>query len=267
MARQVTIITPENIALTLEEAGLATRFGALLVDMLIQLATTLVGLIVFGIVVASLGRGGLDAAGNLIAAIAIIAGFLIWFGYFIFFEAIWNGQTPGKRVFGLRVVRDGGYPVDFFGAATRNLIRIADFLPVGYVAGGLTVFFHPQYKRLGDLVAGTLVIKERIVDPRTAFRTGPVGPAAVSRLPETVRSPFETLTADELSLLRRFALRRWEMTPDDAERVAYRIIVPLIARLNLTFVPGAAPRYADLASALVEAADRREAELEAAARA
>ena len=77
------------------------------------------------------------------------------------FETIWNGQTPGKRAFGLRVVRDGGYPITFYASAIRNLIRIADFLPFGFAAGALTIFLQSEYKRLGDLVAGTIVIKER----------------------------------------------------------------------------------------------------------
>ena len=267
MARQTEVITPENIPLTLELAGIGTRFGALLVDMLIQTIATVIGLIVFGIAAGfseAVGGGGPVWIALMIAAI-----FLIWFGYFILFEAIWNGQTPGKRLFGLRVVRDGGYPVNFFAVATRNLIRIADFLPVSYAAGAITVFLNPEYKRLGDLVAGTLVIKERTVNPLLAFQSiapsGTVAPVA-SRLPESVVNPYDALTHEELLLLRRYALRRWEMTSDDSERLAYRLIVPLVPRLNLTFLPGVPPRYADLASVLVQAADARESELTAQAR-
>lgn len=263
MARQVTVVTPENIALTLEEAGIATRFGAFLIDIVLQLALTLACCIITGILVAIFEK---TLVGNILGALIIAEIFLVWFGYFLFFEAVWNGQTPGKRVFGLRVMRDGGYPIDLFTSSTRNLIRIADFLPMGYLLGAVVVLVHPQYKRLGDIVAGTVVIKERMVDPRAAFRTGPSNPTAIGGLPPTVNSPFETLTSGELLLLRRFVLRRWEMTPDDAERLAYRLIVPLIPRLNLTFVAGAAPRYADLASTLVANADRREAELDAASR-
>jgi uncharacterized RDD family membrane protein YckC len=271
LPREVTVVTPENIPLSLELAGLGSRFGALLLDLLIQLGTMLALLIVTGLVAAFSESFWSSPTGRVfvpwLTALAILGTFLILFGYFVLFETIWNGQTPGKRAFGLRVVREGGYPINFFASATRNLIRIADFLPVAYAAGALSVFFHRQYKRLGDLAAGTLVVKER---PTFMLAAGPVRapssavagqtPAPIGMLPPTVRHPSEVLSRAEIDLLRRFARRRWEMHPDDAERLAYRLAVPLIPRLNLTFVPNAPPRYADLISVLVAAADAREDE-------
>ncbi len=260
MPREVTVITPENIPLTLELAGLGSRFGALLLDITIQ---TLVTLTLFFVGAMAAAAASLSGLSGWLTALGVIAVFLIWFGYFILFETIWNGQTPGKKAFGLRVVRDGGYPINVFSAAARNLIRIADFVPVAYGVGALAVFFHPQYKRLGDLAAGTLVVKERAAG---SLGAGSYVPRATTQnavsgmLPPTVRHPSDVLSADELALLRRFALRRWEMTPDDSERLAYRLVVPLVERLNLTFVPGAPPRYADLVSVLVAAADAREEE-------
>jgi hypothetical protein len=192
-------------------------------------------------------------------AILIIAAFLVFFGYSILFETLWNGQTPGKRTFNLRVIRDGGYAITFYAAATRNLVRIADFLPLAYTAGALSVFFHPHYKRFGDLVAGTVVVKERELG--NVWQVGlraPKGAAGQTpRLPDTVNDPVKVLTTDEIAVLRRFALRRWEMTADDAERVGYRLIVPLVGRLNLTFIPGVAPRYADLVTVLVADIDSK----------
>lgn len=267
MPRQMTVVTPENIPITLELAGLGARFGALLIDLLVQALTAMILFTVAGILVAVLGTSSaLAGAAAFVWALVTIAGFLILFGYFILFEAIWNGQTPGKRMFGLRVVRDGGYPINIFAVATRNLIRIADFLPVSYGVGALSVFFHPQYKRLGDLAAGTVVVKERESRSLGAVEQDgaqSVGIASSATLPETMRHPADVLTPDEIALLRRFARRRWEMTSDDSERFAYRLIVPMITRLNLVFVPGVAPRYADLASVLVAAVDAREAAREA----
>jgi hypothetical protein len=141
--------------------------------------------------------------------------------------------------------------------ATRNLVRIADFIPL-YGIGGLAVFFHPQYKRLGDLAAGTLVIKERGGVGSLGSSPAATAAAGTVSLPPGVHNPLDVLTADEMALLRRFAVRRWEMNPDDSERLAYRLTVPLVPRLNLRFVPGAVPRYADLVSVLVAAADARE---------
>lgn len=257
MSREITVITPENIPLTLELAGLGSRFGALLIDLLIQgfviLVLTLV--VFFAAAAASLSLDG--ALSGWVIALGILGLFAVLFGYFILFETIWNGQTPGKKTFGLRVVRDGGYPVNLFSAAARNLVRIADFLPVAYGVGGLAVFFHPQYKRLGDLVAGTLVVKER---PAVAFASleTPKTVAPAPELPPGARHPADVLSEDERDLLRRFAVRRWQMNPDDAERFAYRLLAPLVGRLNLSFTPGVAPRYADLVSRLVAVADARE---------
>lgn len=266
MARTIEVLTPENIPLTMEPAGIGTRFGAVLMDMMIQLGI-FVGLAIIG-GIASIWLRWLGTS-SVLEIILIVGGFLLLFGYFILFETLWNGQTPGKKFFGLRVVRDGGRPVDFFSVATRNLVRLADFLPVSYAFGAGAIFFHPQYKRLGDMAAGTVVIRER--EAKTlgyAWASKKKEDAAkaasaqfkMARLPDTVTPPADVLTPEEQALLRRFAIRRWEMTPDDAERMGYRIIVPLVARLNLTFVAGAPPHYADLVSTIVADLDRTQEE-------
>ncbi|MBC8138101.1 MAG: RDD family protein [Fibrella sp.] len=266
MARTIEVLTPENIPLTMEPAGIGTRFGAVLLDMLIQLGIFVGLAIVGGIAALILQWNGISSVLNIIL---IVGGFLLLFGYFILFETLWNGQTPGKKFFGLRVVRDGGRPVDFFSVATRNLVRLADFLPVSYAFGAGAIFFHPQYKRLGDMAAGTVVVRER--EAKTlGFAWGKKKEDAAqvqsaqfktARLPDTVIPPDGVLTPEEQALLRRFAIRRWEMTPDDAERMGYRIIVPLVARLNLTFVAGAPPHYADLVSTIVADLDRAQEEI------
>ena len=270
MPREVTVVTPENIPLRLELAGLGSRFGALVVDIALQLATLIVVVIVAAIVAVFTESFWGSAAGRALSgwvrAGGILMTFAILFGYFILFETVWNGQTPGKKMFRLRVVRDGGYPLTFLASATRNLVRLADFVPMAFAAGALSVFFHPQYKRLGDLAAGTVVVKERPVFsllPAGATAPGAVaGPqgddAAATLARAGIRHPSDELTRGEQDLLRRFARRRWEMAPDDAERLAYRLAVPLVPRLNLMFVAGAPPRYADLVSVLVAALDARD---------
>ena len=260
MSRKVTVITPENVPLTFELAGLGTRFGAYLIDLMIQIIIFGIIFTVFGIFAAAAPLVYSGMGGSLSLAIFLIVSFVVWFGYFLFFEAVWNGQTPGKRALKIRVVRDGGYPATFFNLATRNLLRIVDSLPGLYGIGGLATFFHSQYKRLGDLAAGTVVIKERGTRFGPYFIKNEVPQEAQfsGDLPEGVRNPYDALTAEELELLRRFAVRRWQMDADDSERLGYRLIAPLVARLNITFLPGAPPRYADLASALVAAADKRE---------
>lgn len=103
----------------------------------------------------------LNTLSGLYATLLVGFVFLIFFGYFIFFELIWDGQTPGKRLFGLKVRRNGGRPVDFLASMVRNLVRIVDLMPAFYLLGFFFCFCHPQGKRLGDLAAGTVVIKER----------------------------------------------------------------------------------------------------------
>lgn len=285
MSREVTIVTPENIPLTLELAGLGARFAALGIDLVLQAALLLMGLTLLSYLSAVTRLLGTD---YLVSAVAIVYSFLVFTGYYMLLETLWSGQTVGKRALGLRVVRDGGYPITFFSAATRNLIRIADFIPLNYGVGATVVFLNPQYKRLGDLIAGTVVIKEREARFLRAFAVSRSRKAAVGgdsiadegegllltarrpkysgpRLPDTAREPLDVLTEEEIALLRRFAGRRWEMTPDDAERLAYRLAVPLIERLNILFVPHVPPRYADLITVIVGTADLTAAEREEAA--
>jgi uncharacterized RDD family membrane protein YckC len=240
----------------MELAGLGTRFGALFLDLLALIFLLLVGSLLIAFLVPD---------DSFKTAFMLIYGFVVWFGYFILFESLWNGQTPGKRAFHLRVIRDGGYPVNFFAVAARNLIRLADFMPLLYVAGSFSVFLSPRYQRLGDMVAGTLVIKEEAVPVLAMVLENAAKVPPGAQVPLGVRNPYDALSPEELELLRRFMVRRWTMTTDDAERLAYRIVVPLIPRLGITFVPGAAPRYADLATLLVAAADAREYEVENAA--
>ncbi|HVK06377.1 MAG TPA: RDD family protein [Armatimonadaceae bacterium] len=263
MARQLTIITPENIPVTIELAGIGTRFGALMIDILVMFGVYLAGVFIGGLVAALTSWSG---ASGVVAPLMIVGAFVVLFGYSIFFETFWNGQTPGKKFFGLRVMRDGGFPVDFYSVATRNLMRLADFLPISYAAGALSVFFHPEYKRLGDMVGGTVVVREREVGSVGLFPVmrakSAAGAGEAPRLPEGVVDPIEVLTRDEIEVLRRFSLRRWEMTPDDAERLAYRLIVPMVGRLNIRFIPGVAPRYADLVTVLVSDIDARLSEVE-----
>lgn len=283
MARDITIITPENIPITVELAGLGARFAAFGIDLLLQVALIIVGGVVLSIV-ASTGRA--SGAGEITDALSIVYSFAVFIGYFLLFESIWNGQTVGKRALGLRVIRDGGYPITFFAAATRNLIRIADLMPFNYAVGAISIFANPEHKRLGDLVAGTIVIKERQAHALRSFRlaaplvaAGPGVSAAADpdplpgaprrprytgpRLPETARDPLAELSSDEIDLLRRFVSRRPDMLSDDAERLAYRLAAPLVPRLNITFIPNVPPRYADLVCVIVGTADWIAAEREA----
>src|SRR5690606_14075457 len=103
----------------------------------------------------------LSWVGGLLIALYALLNFLIFWGYYVLFEYLWNGQTPGKRLVKIRVARTDGNPAGFVEVVIRNLVRVVDFLPTGYGLGLLVMFFSPQARRLGDFAAGTLVVKER----------------------------------------------------------------------------------------------------------
>ena len=154
--QHLSVETPEHVVLDFEIAGIGSRALAALIDMAILLGILAAG----GMLLAILARLGLRL-GPWAAAILLLAAFGLWYGYFTFFEGLRGGQTPGKRAAGIRVVRDTGHAVTLAAAATRNLLRIADFLPPPYVLGVILVALHPRAKRLGDMVAGTVVVRDR----------------------------------------------------------------------------------------------------------
>ncbi len=138
--------TPEGIALALRPAGVFARAGAFAVDLLIRGAV----LMVAGMALAPLGRFG--------GGLALILWFALEWLYPVLFELLPGGATPGKRAFGLRVTMDSGLPITPAASVLRNLLRTADFLPFGYGLGLACVLMRSDFKRLGDLAAGTLVV-------------------------------------------------------------------------------------------------------------
>lgn len=145
--------TPERVSFGYKVAGLATRGIAQLLDLLILFG------VLMGLYFAALAAGaaGADTVAYLLA---VIGSFVIVFGYFWACEAFWSGQTVGKRVFRLRAVGDRGEPMTFVQAGIRNVVRIIDFLPYGYGVGLVALFVNGRGKRLGDLAAGTIVVKD-----------------------------------------------------------------------------------------------------------
>jgi uncharacterized RDD family membrane protein YckC len=155
------VLTAENLELTYEVAGIGHRFAAALLDHLI-LVFLLVALWV-GASWVMQGLLNINTALNLwIFALIVFLNFLIYNGYFFFFEMLWNGQSPGKRQMGIRVIKEGGYRLDLTSSILRNIIRPIDTLPFFYALGGLLVALTPLHRRLGDIAAGTLVV----LDPR-----------------------------------------------------------------------------------------------------
>jgi uncharacterized RDD family membrane protein YckC len=149
------VVTPENLELTFELAGLTTRFLAWLIDTLFMIAFIVAASIVLAVV-------GF-ASQYLFATLMILVVFVVQQGYFIFFELKTGGTTPGKRIMKIRVIQDAGIKIGFYHSFLRNILRIMDSTPfmVLHVIGAAVAFFHPLNRRLGDAVAGTVVVRER----------------------------------------------------------------------------------------------------------
>lgn len=151
------ILTPENVYVEYELAGLGSRTVAGIIDSLIQLALTAVVAVVM--LIAGINFEELDWLGSTVISLGIAIIFVIWFGYYIFFEMLMNGQTPGKKAAKLRVVKETGEPITFFDSFLRNILRVADMLPSFYLVGAIFLVFTKHYKRIGDFAANTIVVK------------------------------------------------------------------------------------------------------------
>jgi len=161
MSDEIVITTPENVKVTYEIAGLGSRCIAVLIDSMFIALISFILLILF-IALQAL----FPIPGSWGLAVFVLSNFIIAEGYFIFFEIKWKGLTPGKRSVGIRVLRDGGFGIDSQTVIIRNLMRIVDFLPACYGIGLITIFIHPQSKRLGDIAAGSIVVRERPEEQR-----------------------------------------------------------------------------------------------------
>jgi uncharacterized RDD family membrane protein YckC len=188
----VTIATPEGVDLELTLAGAGSRFVSALVDLGIQTLLALATVVAVG------GIGGFGQA-----AVALVTS-LVVLGYDIFFEVLASGRTPGKRLNGMRVVRSGGEPVGFLTSAIRNVLRVVDFLPFAYVIGATTILVTRKNQRLGDVAAGTLVVRDR------ASKAVPHAEAAMAPA-ETATWDTSAITAEEVAAVRRFLERRYEI--------------------------------------------------------
>jgi uncharacterized RDD family membrane protein YckC len=178
---QLNIDTPEQVELQYNIAGVGSRFVAALLDYLIQLVCYLVEILLFVLIASGAAAthtdSAMDTAAKWVVAILIFLNFAFFVGYFALFEAYWRGQTPGKRVMKLRVLKDSGRQITLFEALARNLIRVIDYLPSWYLVGVVTMLCNKGNKRLGDLAAGTIVVHV----PIAALGTGAGGAGAVGQ--------------------------------------------------------------------------------------
>lgn len=200
--------SPEGVQLELTLAGLGTRMIAQMLDWLIKLGVGL-GLLLL------LEPSRLGST-VLLVSLTLVS----FFGYELFFETIWSGRTPGKRASRVRVVMADGSPVTFTAALVRSLLRIVDFLPTLYGLGAILVFVTSKNQRLGDLAAGTIVVRE----PKAVE-------AGLTTMLDHVSVPagFDAtaITQEQLAVARSYLLRRSTLSPDVADRLASQIATDL----------------------------------------
>jgi len=224
---KLSIKTPEQTVLEFEVAGIGSRFLALAWDTLLQILVGIGLSVVF--VVAGLSMPSVARSGIWFLAITVLAYFVLYFGYFAIFEILWNGQTPGKKKEGLRVIKDSGRPITPAEAVGRNLMRIVDQMPVLYAIGICSVLLSRQNKRLGDFVAGTIVIHEKsLLDAKPVWESAP---AAKARPQTTYGS--ERLSPDEFALVEAFLNRRSSLPSDVRFNMADRIATQIRSKLSL----------------------------------
>jgi uncharacterized RDD family membrane protein YckC len=263
---QLSIDTPELVAIEMPLAGIGSRFIALLVDYLIWGAGILALFFVLVVILP-----GIHAISKISAqwavAIAVFLLFLFNWGYFTLFEAFWNGRTPGKRVAKIRVIQRTGRAIGLFESMARNLVRYVDQFPIFYAVGVITVFVTRQHQRLGDLAAGTLVVRDREADNPmwndsssrtfTAQLFAPSSPIPEPHAALTLpTASVAKLSAADLEVLEGFFSRRLDMSMATRATLASRISSAIQAKSGLeppagasveTFLEATARQLRDLA--------------------
>lgn len=233
----LSIDTPENVLFGYEVVGIGSRFIAATVDslliVLLQLLVNLTLLFLAG------GVSRLSSGPAWMAAVLGLVAFGLLWGYYIFFEMLWNGQSPGKRWAGLRVIRMDGTPITLTESIVRNLVRLIDFLPIFYGVGVVTMFINDQSRRLGDLAAGTLVVRDQAavtLDSVMAASRAP-SPGLASNLAQTDAQawPVSLLTDEDLQLAESFLQRERELA--NSAELGVQIARRLFDRMGLPDQP------------------------------
>ena len=211
---KLSIDTPEQINLEYELAGPGSRFMALFVDLMIQL---IAGILIF-ILLSFAGiafhpfRGG----GTWMLALTIILIFVVQWGYFAIFEILWNGQTPGKRQAGIRVINETGRQASVYEAVARNLLRAVDALPGLYAVGAIVMFLSPESKRIGDYVAGTVVVHDRNNQEQAIFFN-------TRSDDEAAEINCATLGTGDLQVMETFLQRRLDLPLEVRQKTAEKL--------------------------------------------
>jgi uncharacterized RDD family membrane protein YckC len=243
LATEETLVieTPERVPLHFALASIGNRFIACAIDHALQVLTIVLMVIAFTLLgnISSVSDQ-LVSAPKWVLAILIVLLFLIISGYFAFFEWIWSGQTPGKRWLKLRVIRQDGRPVTFWEASVRNLLRSFDMMPFPFYSIGLiSVFVSTTDQRVGDMVAGTVVVREREAEAPAFAQVfaSPISDPALRRSykPVPFTASLESLKESEIEVVETFLRRRWDLGDIPRQWMAWRVAMPIMYKIRPTY--------------------------------
>lgn len=268
-ADQLNIETPEQVDLRFPVAGIGSRFVALLIDHLIQILAYVLLIVILYVWAITAGPGAvgrkteqMDAGGKWFNAALIFINFCLIWGYFALFEAFWHGQTPGKRIMKLRVIKDSGRQITLFESLARNLLRYVDFLPAIYLVGVITMLCNRKNKRLGDLAAGTLVVHELRAEDRVldAYVSGEDFFArGEEKKPESVL-PADTiarLEPGDLHMIETFFARALDLDLQTRATMAARIAARMAAKMQVPLPEGNPERTLETIARAMRGSGRR----------
>lgn len=258
----LNIDTPENVAFGYGVAGIGSRFLAALVDtLLILILQIIVNMTLFLAARSFWGDLGDSDSQTLIwlAAIFGLIAFAFFWGYYIFFEIIWNGQSPGKRWVGLRVIRTNGTPITLAESVIRNLVRVIDFLPAYYGIGVVVMFINEQSRRLGDLAAGTLVVHDKATISLDSLAEKSAWPRYSPTPAPATNWPINRLSYQDVQMAEDFLRRRYELTNRAA--LAEQIAQTLRQRMELPPQSLHSQEAEDFVREVVRACQKRTAEM------
>jgi uncharacterized RDD family membrane protein YckC len=239
----LVIETPERVPLHFALASTGNRFLACAFDHFLQVLA--IAILLLG-VLWWMGYADLESwargAPKWVLVLLVVTVFVLWSGYFALFEWAWSGQTPGKRWLRLRVIREDGRPVTFWEAAARNLVRLLDMEPFPFYSIGLvSVFVSTRDQRLGDLVAGTVVVREREAQAPTFDQvfSAATSDAALRRSfkPLAFRADLSALSEREVEVVEAYLRRRWDMDEMPRQWMAWRVATPLLHKLRPDYDP------------------------------
>jgi uncharacterized RDD family membrane protein YckC len=246
---QLNIETPEQVDLRFPISGIGSRFLAVFTDTVIQIVAEVAVVLLVVLVISGAQRTSLTSELSDTSAKWFVAGFLLFqfllfWGYFALFEGLWNGQTPGKKIFKIRVIKDSGRQITLFEALARNLLRVVDMQPAPvYLVGVISMLCNRQQKRLGDFVAGTIVVHDRVEDQpllnhNSRTFTASLYPQPMAEPPQrsTHALPADAVarlrTAD-LNVIEAFFARALDLDMATREQIALKIATRTAAKMQI----------------------------------